>query len=233
MHQPDPASKPCLRLGRAWPLAQRALAPCRSSRGRVAAGTSAVSPPARPAPHACACPASACSPACLPVARPARPAARPAPYAAPQRPTPVPPALPPRALAPAARIPRAHLSSLRAQPSAVSQVQWLYCNTTLLVSLTWSQYTRVYCDTICPHPPACCNTLLITIQQLYCNTIPIAFSLLQYIPVYCNTLPLPTSLLLQYNNCIAVKSPSLLTASPPLLQYNSILAIQIFFFLTV
>ena len=82
----------------------------------------------------------------------------------------------PRALARPARLCRA--PSLH----AVSLVQWLYCNTTLPMSLApRSQYTRVYCDTNCPQP-----------------------SLLQYNPaIHFPTTSLSQS---QYTRCIAIQS---------------------------
>ena len=78
---------------------------------------------------------------------------------------------------------------------AVSQVQWLYCNTALPISLTWSQYTKVYCDTMpLSHQPVAihfksCNTILPSLTAaLYCNT-----------PVCPAIQSSPPSLLLQYN----------------------------------
>ena len=51
---------------------------------------------------------------------------------------------------------------------AVSLVQWLYCYTTLPMSLApRSQYTKVYCDTNCPQPGLLQYNL--TIQSKPCS----------------------------------------------------------------
>ena len=95
------------------------------------------------------------------------------------------------ALSPSARAPNA---------CAVLQVQWLYCNTALPISLTWSQYTKVYCDTM-----SNCQPFPGHDTKLYCDPIPFQASLL-----YCNTKP----------------SCNTISAHPSCLSCNTIIVLQ-------
>ena len=200
MHQPDladPASTPCLRPGRAWPRAQRALVPCHSSRGRVAHAARLRLPSVRLQPRVPVCRtpvAPCCAPSalaphtsvacacCVPVPRASAFAERPA----------------PPARAPAAPSVPSYLARAvsRHRPTPGSQYI-LYCNTNLLPT------------------------------KLYCNTVswPTQPPLLQYIPVHCNpnsTLQASFSAIqysvLQYN--FPLFSSPLLCNTMTVLQYN-------------
>ena len=119
-----------------------------------------------------------------------------------------------RARAPAARCPA---------PRAVSQVQWLYCNTTLPMSLL-SQYNCFYCDTNFPQ-----LVFLPQYTRLYCDTVSALSSAIQTsVLQYTSSLAFSC---MPYNNCIAVQfsaypmlqynpAPIYITIQCPLLQYN-------------
>ena len=59
------------------------------------------------------------------------------------------------------RVPQRQPARLAPLPSAVSLMQGLYCNTALPISLSYSQYSELYCDTLFlpGQPPLCHNTL--------------------------------------------------------------------------
>ena len=111
--------------------------------------------------------------------------------------------------APAVHLPRAHLHTLCAQPNAVSQVQWLYCNTALHISLTWSQYT--YCiaiqSPIAQHQVTIHKTVLrYSLSQTQASQPAIQ-------PVYCNTLP-------AHPSCLGFNTISIIAIQNLLSQYN-------------
>ena len=81
----------------------------------------------------------------------------------------------------------------------MSLVQWLYCNTALPISLTWSQYTKVYCDTMAlPSLPPGHDTASVLLPKASCslqyNPAYLQYKFSSQLAISCNTLPL-----LQYN----------------------------------
>ena len=100
-----------------------------------------------------------------------------------------------------------HTPAYAPSACAVSQVQWLYCNTAL-PSVPPSHNTTCVLRYNPPQSPACCNTL-----PAYCNTLP-GHNTVQCIVIHSclNSFPSHnTVIVLQYNP---------LPLKPPLLQYK-------------